>query len=295
MQLSKCSRRICCFLAAYVLTATAVMAYVVTIDHIFKDDNVLLLKSDVVLVAAFDSSTSKVIVSPEIGNDDLVAIEFYQGPCSKIKLFPQVRNYTKQINFTKNSQHRIDKPYLLRDSLVNYTITVAGTASILCVARIHLSINHPTNTSGSLGCVSRAVPLNLLLTDFQNNSYDLVGLYSGSVNITVHSAILEYNISDLSTTLCNFSKSARKCTIPLHHHGSRDQETCVLASLQDTATSISLGYAVSPSKHNLKKDVWYSIIDYFYTLLLFMFLPHRQVRKGSWLRLRSSPSKCSHN
>lgn len=219
--------------------------------------------SDVLLISAFDSRFREVTV--HLANNIMASAKFYQGPCSEIGPFPQLRNSTTELAVTERSYHGIDEPYVLRGSRVHYTLMVTNAttmelASSLCIANVYvfngLSKYSKFLESGDVStirtsnCLSSSKPLNFTLSTAYIKYY-FVGLESHSsatLNITVTGEILEYNITNLSTTECNFSSQAPQCSVQLHHHPS-GQEICLLASLQDTDTFVSLSY-YSAQPHN---------------------------------------------
>lgn len=209
----------------------------------------------------------------DVDYDKPISVKFYQSPCSKIGQFPWLRNRATRLNVTENFQHRIDEMYLISGSQVNYSIAVSDSASNIppyhCVASIHVYIDHPPNLFTSTrvkkqslsGCVSRAKPHNFTLTSEYNSYYffNLEGLHSATLNITVNSNILKYNTTNLPNKVChllrrrplrfstNVEKSSDLCSVPLRHH-SKDEKTCVLASLDGMQDTISVFYATKPER-----------------------------------------------
>ena len=211
-----------------------------------------------------DSSLSKITVSQI---KDFIPVHFYHGPCSEAGPFPQLLNCSTHLSVAENSHHRIDEPYLIAGSQVNYTLAISdSTTSDLdpdpCTAKVHVFTDHNSYNqfiaSGHVTalsvseCFSLVQPLTLSLPPTTTNKPDMYyfigveGRYSSTLNITVASDILEYSTTKLSETTCNFSIVAPTCTIPLHHEN--DEELCVLASLKDTDTFTSVDYSAPPPK-----------------------------------------------
>ena len=217
-----------------------------------------------VLVSRFRSSLNKVTVNLI---EDFIPVRFYHGPCSEAGPFPQLLNYSTHLSVAENSHHRIDEPYLIAGSQVNYTLAISdSTTSDLdpdpCTAKVHvftdddsynqfIASGHVTALSVS-ECFSPVQPLTLSLpptTTDKPDMYYFIGVesrYSSTLNITVASDILEYSTTKLSETTCNFSIVAPTCTIPLHHEN--DEDLCILASLIDTDSFTSVGYSAPPPK-----------------------------------------------
>ena len=229
---------------------------------------VLLGNTDVVLVSRFRSSLSKVTVNL---TEDFIPVRFYHGSCSEAGPFPQLLNYTTHLPVAENSHHRIDEPYLIAGSQVNYTLAISdSTTSDLdpdpCTAEVHVFTDHDSYnqfiasghvTALSISeCFSPVQPLTLSLpptTTDKPDMYYFIGVesrYSSTLNITVASDILEYSTTKLSETTCNFSTEAPTCTIPLHHEN--DEELCVLASLIDTDSFTPVGYSAPPQGYTPK-------------------------------------------
>lgn len=118
-------------------------------------------------------------------------------------------------------------------------------------------------------CLDLTRPLNFSLSRVKQHYY-FIGIESFyqetlNINIGINSSLMEYNTTNLSKTVCNFSISTPQCTIPLHH--TTGQEMCVLASLEDTTAFATLCYFALPHKYT--KNGW--IIQFMAVIIVLVF------------------------
>ena len=211
--------------------------------------------SDVLLIPradhsiSFDHSVKAVQFTQTHG---FVPIKVYQGSCSTIGPFSQLRQNTRHLQLLVPSQHRIDEPYMTVDSHINYSFIAPDSdsdqASMPCIAKVHVFTDKldyyqfivfgTVSRSASSKCLSPAHPLNFTL--HKHKGYYFVGLenfHPTTLDITIISNKLVYNVTSLSSTVCNDGY----CSIPLNH--TSGQGTCVLAALNDSDTFVSLQFA----------------------------------------------------
>lgn len=190
-----CKRYYCSFIAA-VFSVISISLLIMLLKHKHASGNVLLGNSDVLLISAFHPSLGEVMIAP---TGDLVPVYIYQGLCSQTRPFPMLRQSTRQLNITENSQYRIDEPYLMGGSHINYSLTESDSAtnstSSSCIAYVHVFIDrlsylqfigsgHVSKLSIS-GCLSLAEPLvfTLPLPSDSQSKYYFVALESLNSNI----------------------------------------------------------------------------------------------------------------
>ena len=215
-----------------------------------QSGDVIIGSSDVILISEFESHADTVKFNVLIDSLDII---FYQQDCLEIDKLQNLSNYTRELANLDNIPFRVDEPYLLVGSTVHYTFTASGSELLSdCAANIHVFTDYTNYFNfiltgqvlfeDSSHCLS-AGSVNFTLSAMNINQYYFVGLKSSiDLNYTRISNILEYNITNLSSTNCTFSSAASECLISLDN--SRSGDLCVLASLLHTEfhVFISLNY-----------------------------------------------------
>lgn len=222
--------------------------------------------SDVLLISRFDQSVKEVHFTQTHG---FVPVKIYQGSCSTIGPFSQLRHDTRHLQLPIPSRHRINEPHLTNNSRVSYTfVALDPNYDQVAISCVHIfkdrfdyyqfivfgRVKRPFSSK----CLSSA---NLTLHEY--TGYYFVGLenfHPTNLNITINSYDLEYNVTSLSSTVC----SERHKTIQLHH--TSGQETCVLAAL-NTNTFISLQYSAQPQS-NVYKNHHIAITTLYYITIV---------------------------
>ena len=210
--------------------------------------------SDVVEVITVDPSIVDRVHFKQV--HDFSDVNFYQDECSDIIRVRLIQNSTTQLSISNNTQYRIDEPYLMNGSRVNYTFSVSESlVDIPCIVDVlifvlsfdyflFISTGHVSNESRSFCVPPDQLPANLTTVSLfpSSTAYYFIGvegLSSTTLNYTVFSDVFKYDITNLSPTACEFSKLSRTCSIPLGKYPG-NQEVCFLASLKQQTEAFTL-------------------------------------------------------
>ena len=153
------------------------------------------------------------------------------------------------------------KTIYLWDLLIQYTFTASASELLSdCAANIHVFTNYANyfyfiitglvHFAYSSICLSAESSENFTLSATDIDQYFFVGLKSSiDLNYTRISNILEYDITNLSSTNCTFSSASSECLVSLDN--SRSGDTCVFASLLQTEfhVYIPLNYTTESRKY----------------------------------------------
>jgi hypothetical protein len=210
------------------------------------------LGNDILPVAMLNNNEKEVYF--EQTNSDHTAVKFYQGPCSEIQQPFHRSTRMLQLDITQDSRHRIDEAYLgTEESHMGYYSLTISPASVLstntCVAGVlffqdqldyykFVTLGHKNKRSHPK-CVSSAHISSFTIRGRGYNFAGLESFNSATLNITIIIDAPRYNVTNMSTTTCEFPQP--ECTVTLNH--TNDQGTCILASLQDTNNIITLHYS----------------------------------------------------
>lgn len=249
--------------------------------------------SGAVMVGNSDSVLISVSFINEVRLDpvgDVASTNFYQDVCSNIGPYRQLQNSTIQLNISDNMQYAIDEPYLSKGSEVHYSIYLASDShnnTLPCRAQVLVFRNRASyleflltgdvSTQASSGCITSNGVSYFKVAASQLQEYffiGLEGLSSTTLNYTIIRDVLEYNITNLSSTLCTFSTP---CSISLDYPGG--QEVCVLASLQES-DFITLNYFTVSYRYNMQFTaalvfnsycIWYNMFCWYRFIIIFFF------------------------
>ena len=185
-------------------------------------------------------------------------VTIYQDTCSEIPIKSSYQNYSQQLNATSNMQYIIEQAYMIEGSEVQYVfssyVLISVNSSDSCVASIPVFLTYSDFTaflaSGLIAnenasyCLPPASSITFILSTNGNLHY-FVGLQSfqsSVIDYTMQGHIREYDVTDMSTTVCTFPSSS--CSIDNPPGG---QDMCILASLQLSDTFITLNYTSEQS------------------------------------------------
>lgn len=236
---------------------------IVLANYNFLSSEVVLGRSDVILVSAFGSSVDEVQFNLTI--DSTLDISFYQLECSEIGKIQYFSNSTREFSITdlnnnKILQYRVDEAYLPVGSTIHYTFTASETSELPpdCAANIHIFTDYSNYyyfiltgqviLEHSSHCLPAGSSVNFTLTAVDSNIYFFVGLKSSmdiNYNVMMIRNILEYDITDLSPTNCTFSPASSECSLSLDNF-------CVLASILQTEY-VTLHYTPKSTKVTILK------------------------------------------
>jgi hypothetical protein len=219
--------------------------------------SVLLGNSDLLLISTFDSSQSEILLS----SDELVPINFYHGLCSMVEPFQQVRNKNMSLTTIKSQPYNISSVFLMKGSQLNFSLTVLDSAAYFHASsvKIHVFIDRSHYLefirSGFASRFSYTLDREFMVTimeDYQTRYYfiGLESLYNSTLNYIIDIKTLEYNTTNLSSQICNFTRLATHCSISLSHYPS-SQDICLLALLEDTDTFITINYFALSHKYRM--------------------------------------------
>ena len=249
-----------CFLASAIIFGILIAISITILETIpsLPSSSIMIGNSDVVEVITVDPSIVDTVYFKQV--HDFPDVNFYQDECSDIIRVRLIQNSTTQLSISNNTQYRIDEPYLINGSRVNYTFSVSGSlVDIPCIVDIHIFVlyvdyfqfiltGHVSNDSRSF-CVppdqlhANLTTVSLTVSLFPSSPVyyfiGVKGLSSTTLNYTVFSDVLEYDITNLSPTTCEFSKLSQTCSIPLGKYPG-NQEVCFLASLKQQTEAFTL-------------------------------------------------------
>lgn len=253
-----------------------------------------------ILVATFDPGKTHNIVLYQ-RNDSFTA-NLYDNVCSGFELQEHSLNYTKSLD--DQPYQGIGEFYMVKSSTIHFFFPSPDLPpSVRCVANVYIFTN-PSNYFGFIArevhnlnlsyCLPPDSPLNFTLTAHQNNKYYFVGVenFASTIfNYTVTGRILQYNVTDLSSTTCTFpTHQFTSCSISLSDY-PEDKDVCILATSQDANNSVTLSYVTQYYRRQRRWRVVYAMMGVVFAIpgvtIIFRWI-YKRIKKCRQQRCDSS-------
>ena len=217
--------------------------------------DVLIGNGDIVSVTTVNVSY---VSKTNFNSTNSLNVTIYQDICSEISITSSYQNYSQLLNTTSNMQYIIEQAYIIEGSKVQYVfssyMSISVNSSDSCVASIPVFLTYSDFTaflaSGLIAnanasyCLPPASSITFTLSAKDNLHY-FVGLQSfqsSVIDYAMQGNIKEYDVTDMTTTVCTFPSSS--CSI-INPPGGQDM--CILASLQLSDTFVTLKYTSEQS------------------------------------------------
>lgn len=227
---------ICLVMASLVMLLTLLFALVPLQSSAAK--KIEIWNSDVVLVSKLSmsssSTTTEIAISKATGD---TSIQIYLSQCFVDTYFI--------IKLAVSESHRIDEPYLVKDSQLQYTFSTPEINLFFpCVALVYIFQNSTsyfefvTNkqvSNATTTCLPSDSSTNITVSAENEDQYYFIGLMNIipeiTINYTVTGKLLRYNVTGLSPITCSLTSSSPNCSVPLQDLPS-GEDVCIVGTLQ---------------------------------------------------------------
>ena len=240
---------------------------------------ILIGNNDVVLATTPKTYVSRTNFS--YNASILSDVIFYYDKCSEIPIKNIYQNCSQQLNTTSNMQYIVDQAYMIKGSEILYAFSsnVSSTSSDSCVASIPVFHTYNDFTaflaSGLIAranvsyCLPPASSITFTLSASDNLHY-FVGIQSfqsSVINYTMQGNIREYDVTNMTTTVCTFPSSS--CSIDNPPGG---QDMCILTSLQLSDTFVTLNYTSEGSDRYWAQLIFAVIIPIVLSMIVLIII-----------------------